>query len=144
MCPSSTCTHTQGSCSSVNVVTLLQAGHPRDHTSIPGGGMEHFAPPKRPGPTQRPVQRLLRVLCASSNWCVTVTSHPHLVPRLRVNGALPPVLLYALMACTRTPLLTHCGSAAQFYSFVTSNYILSAGLIFVICCGFQVLCHVLY
>ena len=43
--PSSTCTHSQRSCSSVNVVILLQAGHPRDHTSIPGGGTEYFAPP---------------------------------------------------------------------------------------------------
>jgi hypothetical protein len=66
-----------------------------------------------PGPTQLPVQWVLRVLCASSSWCMPVTSHPHLVPRLRVNGASPSLLLYTLMACTRTAVLTHCGFAAQ-------------------------------
>ena len=34
-------------------------------------------------------------------------THPHLVPRLRLRGAIPPLPLYACMACMRTtsPLL---------------------------------------
>ena len=134
-------------CSSVNVVTLLQAGHPRDHTLIPGGAWNILLLPSIWSNTR--AHPTLWSMGTAGSVCFQQLVHdsdlsPHLVPRLRVTGASPPLLLFALMACTRTALLTHCGFAAQIYSIVTSNYSLSASFIFVMCCGFQVLCDVLY
>lgn len=36
---------------------------------------------------------------------VMLNTHPHLVPRLRVNGAIPPLPPHEFMACTRTTSL---------------------------------------
>jgi hypothetical protein len=72
--------------SSVSIV-LLRAGRPGDRGSIPGRGERIFplASVSRPalGPTQPPVQWVPGVLSpgVKRGRRVTLTTHPHLVPR---------------------------------------------------------------
>jgi len=46
------------------------------------------------GPTQPPIQWVLEVLSPG----VKLTAHPHLAPRLRMCGAIPPLSQYVIMA----------------------------------------------
>ena len=46
---------------------------------------------------------------------VKLTAHLHLVPRLRMSGALPLLFQYGLMARTGTPLFPTCNTFRQLY-----------------------------
>jgi hypothetical protein len=58
------------------------------------------------GPTPLPVQRVPGVLSLGLNrvWCVTLTTHPHLVPRSRMSRSYTPSSPCASVACRGTAL----------------------------------------
>jgi predicted nucleic acid-binding Zn ribbon protein len=47
-----------------------------------------------------------------TGWNLGLTTHLHLVPKLRMNGAIPPIPLYAFKACVKatSPLITASAS----------------------------------
>jgi hypothetical protein len=81
-----------------------------DWGSIPGGGQRIFPPSSvsRPAlrPTQPPVQWVLGVLPrGKARPGVTLTIHPHLVPRSRMDRSYTSSPPSASMACSGTALL---------------------------------------
>ena len=88
----------------VSTVTRLRGGKPFSGDSIPGMGKRFplFSASPRPAlaPSQPPlycVQRLLHSTCIG-RWERLITRH-HLVPRLGMCGAVPP-LSHIRLACT--------------------------------------------
>jgi hypothetical protein len=77
---------------SVNRVTRLRAERPGYDSRQ--GGRECFSSPPRPdrlwGPPSLLANGYLRSGCEAA-------THPHLVPRLRMHGAVPPLPQYAFM-----------------------------------------------
>jgi hypothetical protein len=75
------------------------------------------------GLTQPPVQWVPGVLFGGVKRCrgVMLTTHPHLVPRLRMIGAIPPLPPGAFLACIGTPNKKN-------YSSICTHVSRSAGL----------------
>jgi hypothetical protein len=86
----------------------LRAGRPGDRGSIPGRGQRIFplASVSRPSlrPTPPPVQWVPGVLSQriKRSRGVTLTIHPHLVPRSRMSRSYTPSPPSAFMACSGT------------------------------------------
>jgi hypothetical protein len=90
----------------VRTVTRLRAGRPRNRGSIPGSGNRILSSPKRPDRLWGSSNFLYNGYCRLSllvqRWGVRLTTPFHLIPTLRVGGAIPLRPLYAYIACTGT------------------------------------------
>ena len=77
------------SCVSTGIaVTRLRTGTPRNRVSIFGSGERIFSSSKMSGPVLGPTQRPLQWLPGVKQPVVQLDTHCHLVPRLRMRGAL--------------------------------------------------------
>jgi hypothetical protein len=116
--------------------------HPniRHRGSIPGRG-ERKASVSRPavGPTQPPVQWVPGVFSAGlkRDRGVTLTTHPHLVPRSRMSSTYTPLPQSAYVACRGTALAIISGEDYHLWSShravlapqgVTASFVISLGL----------------
>ena len=69
---------------------------------VPAGAKMTFLQNSRSilGPAMLPTQRIPEALFPGITRCPNVmTFHLHLAPRFRMSGAMPPLDIYALMAC---------------------------------------------
>jgi hypothetical protein len=93
----------------------LRTGRPGDRGSIPGGGERIFplAFVTRPalGPTQSPFQWVPGFLSpVKRGRGVTLTTHPHVVPRSWISRSYTSCIPSAFVACSGTALLLYTGS----------------------------------
>jgi len=89
--------------STAGVLTTLQV-------SIPGRGKTFFSTPEHPQQLCGPPRLLFNEYWQSyprcrGHWGMKLTTHVHLVPRLRMCGTICLLPLYAFMPCTRTTLI---------------------------------------
>lgn len=96
---------------------LVGAGLARSalHNVTKRAGIFLFSKPSRPvlGPSKTPIECLFGALLREySNWGVKVTTQLHLVPRLGMNGLLPPLL--HVPSWPATFLLLHLAFSSSF------------------------------
>jgi hypothetical protein len=75
----------------VDVVARLRDGQRRNRGWIPRKDRRYFFSPKCPGRLWGPPNLLFIVYRRKSGRGVKLTSHLHVVPRLKLSGAIPPV-----------------------------------------------------